>query len=172
MAESTRREALATIAVAGAAAPAALHADHHEYEPQAFSGKQYELLAELVDVIIPETETPGASQAGVARMVDEDSVDDPALKAQVEAMLKRFAADGFSEQTEVGRNLLMADYSKAHDERGDLFSFLKNLTIDRYYATEAGLVEELGYKGNTFLPSYPGCRHDHQLEDDPRGGRA
>ena len=172
MPDSTRREALTTIAVAGAAAPAALHAAHHEYEPQSFSAEQYELLSVLVDVIIPKTETPGASQAGVARMVDEDAADSPEFKTQVETMLARFSDDKFLGLSEVGRNLLMADYSKAQDDRGEIFTFLKNLTIDRYYATEAGLAEELGYKGNTFLASFPGCRHDHQIDDDPRGGQA
>lgn len=171
MSDSTRREALATIAVAGAAAPVALEGAHHEYAPETLSAEQYELLSVLVDVIIPETDTPGASQAGVAQMVDEDAADDAVLKGEVEKMLARFSRDGFLGLSETGRNLLMTDYAVAQDDRGETFTFLKNLTVDRYYATEAGLAQELGYKGNTFLPSFPGCQHEHEL-DDPRGGKA
>ena len=170
MSRSTRREALTAIAGAGAAAPAALDAAHHEYSPKTCSKTQYELLADLVDVIIPETDTPGASQAGVARMIDEDAERNASLKAQVTRMLARFERDGFSGLSETHRNLLMADYSTASDERGELFTLLKNMTIDRYYATEAGLVQELGYQGNTFLPAYPGCQHEHSLEDNGRSG--
>ena len=35
----------------------------------------------------------------------------------------------------------------------------KDLTIDHYYATEVGLVKELGYQGNTYLAEFPGCEH-------------
>jgi gluconate 2-dehydrogenase gamma chain len=37
------------------------------------------------------------------------------------------------------------------------FRLLKNLTADGYYTSRAGLVDELGYKGNAALPSFPSC---------------
>ena len=37
------------------------------------------------------------------------------------------------------------------------FRLLKNLTADGYYTSRAGLLEELGYKGNTALAAYPAC---------------
>ena len=37
------------------------------------------------------------------------------------------------------------------------FRLMKNLTADGYYTSRAGLLEELGYSGNTFLPAFPGC---------------
>jgi gluconate 2-dehydrogenase gamma chain len=37
------------------------------------------------------------------------------------------------------------------------FRTLKNLTADGYYTSHAGLVEELGYKGNTMLTQFPAC---------------
>ena len=40
---------------------------------------------------------------------------------------------------------------------------VKDMTIDAYYKTEAGLKTELGWHGNTFLTSFPGCDHpEHQ----------
>jgi len=37
------------------------------------------------------------------------------------------------------------------------FRLLKNLTADGYYTSRVGLVDELGYKGNTALPQFPSC---------------
>ena len=35
---------------------------------------------------------------------------------------------------------------------------IKNLTADGYYTSRAGLLEELGYTGNTVLAAFPACR--------------
>jgi hypothetical protein len=37
------------------------------------------------------------------------------------------------------------------------FRLLKNLTADGYYTSRVGLLEELGYKGNTALAAFPSC---------------
>jgi len=37
------------------------------------------------------------------------------------------------------------------------FRLVKNLTADGYYTSRAGLLEELGYAGNTALASFPAC---------------
>jgi len=38
-----------------------------------------------------------------------------------------------------------------------LFRLLKNLTADGYYTSRAGLLDELGYTGNTMLARFPEC---------------
>ena len=38
-----------------------------------------------------------------------------------------------------------------------VFRLIKNLTADGYYTSRAGLLEELGYVGNTALASFPAC---------------
>ncbi len=37
------------------------------------------------------------------------------------------------------------------------FRLLKNLTADGYYTSRVGLLDELGYKGNTALAQFPSC---------------
>jgi hypothetical protein len=37
------------------------------------------------------------------------------------------------------------------------FRLVKNLTADGYYTSRAGLLEELGYAGNTALAKFPAC---------------
>jgi Gluconate 2-dehydrogenase subunit 3 len=48
-------------------------------------------------------------------------------------------------------------------DRGRFFRLIKDLTIDGYYSSRSGLVEELGWHGNTFLSEFKGCTHpEHQ----------
>jgi hypothetical protein len=37
------------------------------------------------------------------------------------------------------------------------FRLVKNLTADGYYTSRTGLLQELGYAGNTALATFPGC---------------
>ena len=37
------------------------------------------------------------------------------------------------------------------------FRLVKNLTADGYYTSRVGLLEELGYSGNKYLPGFPQC---------------
>jgi len=39
----------------------------------------------------------------------------------------------------------------------EFFRLIKNLTADGYYTSRAGLLEELGYSGNTVLGAFPAC---------------
>ena len=40
---------------------------------------------------------------------------------------------------------------------------MKGLTVDGYYTSQAGLTQELGWHGNTFLTEFKGCTHpEHQ----------
>jgi hypothetical protein len=46
---------------------------------------------------------------------------------------------------------------------GRFFEWMKSLTIDGYYSSKEGLVQELGWNGNTYLPEFKGCTHpEHQ----------
>jgi hypothetical protein len=39
----------------------------------------------------------------------------------------------------------------------NFFRLIKNLTADGYYTSRPGLLEELGYGGNRYLPTFPPC---------------
>jgi hypothetical protein len=41
------------------------------------------------------------------------------------------------------------------------FALMKGLTADGFYTSRAGLIEDLGYKGNTALESFPECVNEH-----------
>ncbi len=157
MPESTRREALVLIVAGGVAAQTL---DAAEHEPKAFAADQFRLLEQLVDTIIPDSDTPGARKAGVAAMIDEDAAADSGLKRQVQGALSRLGPDGFAGMNPPARAALLTDYMTAGDERRQHFRIIKDLTVDRYYATEIGLVQELGYQGNAYLAEFPGCQHE------------
>ena len=48
-----------------------------------------------------------------------------------------------------------ADKQLRDHEGGRFFRAVKNLTADGYYTSQAGLMQELGYKGNTALDRFP-----------------
>lgn len=136
-------------------------------DPSYFGKADYGVLSRLVDLIIPRTDTPGAVDAGVPFHIDQ----------QVGAEAERQAVfrSGFDYLAEQAKKLQGADFvslsepqqmgilqTMSEDEStaaGKFFKTVKDLTVDWYYSSEQGLVRELGFKGNTFRPSFPGCTH-------------
>ncbi len=163
MASPSRRDALVTLAAAGLSAPAL--GAQQAYAPQAFAAEDYDLLGVLVDLIIPPSETPGAKQAGVDAIIDEAFAGRPRERAAFAAGLRRLRAAGFAGMAQPEQNALLREYEQSSGETKSFFEMLKALTIDAYYSTAIGLAEELGYKGNTYLADFPGCTHEHTIEE-------
>jgi hypothetical protein len=46
----------------------------------------------------------------------------------------------------------------------------RRLTIDGYYRSEAGMLQELGFEGRTFLPAFEGCTHPQHHAYGIEGG--
>ena len=89
----TRREVLAAMA-ATAAAPAGLEAQEQHattatvqiagvYKPKVLMPAEMKWLNPVVDAIIPRTDTPGASDAGVPASIDRRMAGNTALTAQI-----------------------------------------------------------------------------------------
>lgn len=99
----------------------------------------------MVDLIIPRTDTPGASDAHVPEFIDRKLSLDPELKERFFEGLRGYR--GFDENS----------------VNDPFFKLVKNLTIDGYYTSKEGLTQELGWHGNTFLTEFKGCTHpEHQ----------
>jgi hypothetical protein len=137
VAVSTRRELLLSVAAA-AALPAAA-----QYQLKVFSPEERNRVAALVDLIIPRTDTPGASDAHVPEFIDRKLLLDPALKERFMAGLRSF--------------------DRVLTEEDPFCKLLKGLTVEGYYTSREGLTQELGWHGNTFLTEFEGCTHaEHQ----------
>jgi hypothetical protein len=181
----SRRTALIKIATAATSAAFAPlladtpEAEHHLHEmleqapvpvatgPEYFSQGDYATVSRLADLIIPRTDTPGAVDAGVPHWIDRQVGADPKLQARFKEWLatlseQAHSAGGteFTALTEPQQMaILQAMGGDAGPLKGGFFETIKNLTVDNYYRSEAGLAQELGFKGNTFRASFPGCTH-------------
>lgn len=162
MVKTTRRQALVTMVAGLSANPSGAQ---EPYSPATFSEDEYEMLGALVDMILPATETPGAREVGVHSMLDEDLADGGDALAVLRAGLASLSEEGFDGLTGSQRVEVLTRYSEGSGPEREFFDTLKGLTIDAYYSTEVGLVDELGYQGNTYLTEFPGCTDDHLLDE-------
>jgi hypothetical protein len=173
---------LATAATSAALSPLLAdtpEAEHHVHEmleqasapvatgPAYFSQGDYDTLSKLVDLIIPRTDTPGAVDAGVPHWIDRQVGAKPELQERFKEGLayladqahtmNRSSFTSLTDQQQVA--ILQALSTDPDSAKSGFFRTVKDLTVDSYYKTEAGLVKELGYHGNTFNASFPGCTH-------------
>jgi hypothetical protein len=184
---STRRDALRIFAITSAAIPALRSAQetkevgdqpgHVHTEPVMqvpvpsrstfFQPAEFATIEVLSERIIPRSDTPGAKDAGVTLLIDKAIVADPSLVlsyragiADLNALAINSFGNEFTSLTEAQQIALLTPLSLETDSPlGKFFALVKAMTIDAYYKTEAGLKTELGWHGNTYLSSFPGCDH-------------
>jgi hypothetical protein len=134
----------------------------------------YRTIARIADLIIPGTDTPGAVQAGVPEYIDLVISRESQHQAVVadglrwlDTQAKELGSDHFLELEERAQLAILeplceaADAEKSPARNVQFFALIKRLTADGYYTSRIGLIEELGYKGNTVRASYPECVHEH-----------
>jgi hypothetical protein len=140
-------------------------------KPTFFQPEEFRTLEALSERIIPRSDTPGAKDAGVALLIDKAIVADPGLietyrsgLADLNALSLSSYGQKFAALDEHQQIAVLTPLSlDLQSPLGHFFTVVKNMTIDAYYKTEAGLKTELGWHGNTYLPSFPGCDHpEHQ----------
>lgn len=184
----SRREVIRTLALAcagvfgGTALSSALAGEREPNGPvrqgQYFSESQMRLLRDLVEVIIPRTETPGAAETDTHGFIDMLLANgrSPAEARQFLAGLDQLAESvrqhwgaafpdlsGQDKQEAMGA---IANGQPPFEELpGDFFARLKALTVLGYYSSEAGASQEL-----VFLPIPGGYRGDFKVSEN--GGRA
>ncbi len=158
------------------ATPQPVEQHHHtapeqQAQPRFFDRSDYQTISRIADLIIPETDTPGAIGAGVpayidlvvARDTDQQLVMADGLR-WLDAEAGRTGGKRFVELSENQQLAILEPLCEAFDadpnnraRNVQFFSLMKSLTADGYYTSEIGLMRELQYKGNTVLSSYPSC---------------
>jgi hypothetical protein len=157
------------------AAQAAMSAT--DWTPTVLTPRQNETVVILTELIIPETDTPGAKATRVNRFVDRvlavAKPDDREAFMHGLAWIDRrsqalfgtdFATTDPENQTRLLTQLSTEAVSAKEDQVGvDFFRAIKSMTINGYYSTEIGLRRELGDSGRMFQTVSQGCDHpEHQ----------
>lgn len=188
---STRRDVFRILAVTSAALPTLTSAQENKEvetqpghlhtgpaiqapvpsKPTFFQPSEFQTVEALTERIIPRSDTPGAKDAGVTLLIDRAILADPTLMQPYRAGiadLNALALNSYGQEfvlldDERQISLLTPVSLDANSSLGKFFLMVKDMTVDAYYKTEAGLKSELGWHGNTYLPSFPGCDHaEHQ----------
>jgi hypothetical protein len=148
-----------------------------KWVPRVLNAKQNEAVIALTELLIPETDTPGAKAARVNRFID--TVLQKAPPTDRDAFLrglawmdersqtlfkKDFVSASAADQTALLTTLSNDKNDAAEDRVGvQFFRAIKSMTIDGYYTSEIGLRQELGDSGELFLAQFAGCDHpEHQ----------
>lgn len=167
LARTQGQHAHATVTAAGQAAA---------WSPKVFDPHQNETVICVSELIIPQTETPGAKATLVNRFIDEvlAGADEPVRRQFLDGLSwidarstadhgKDFVSSTPDQQTALLTGLSAADVG-ANDRTGaDFFHAIKAMTITGYYTTEIGLQQELGDDGQLFTLKFLGCDHpEHQ----------
>lgn len=149
--------------------------------PRFFDAHQVETVGTLCELIIPETDTPGARAAKVHEYVDfvlseSDRSTGEAFLAGIRWVDEK-SRDLFgttfvelqpAQQEQLLRIVSRADDVAPADKTGvEFFETIKAYTIEGYYTSEIGLVQELGYHGKSFVWKFPGCQHEEHKNWEP-----
>jgi hypothetical protein len=191
--ELTRRQALGHLARGTAAAVTAplwvenllavaeQHAAHRPspeaaagaWKPKVFNAAQNELVITLTELIIPETETPGAKAAKVNEYMDmvlAEAEPEPRERflqglAWVDAQSEERFRSPFvnappPQQVELLTGLSTATAPSPGDVPGvEFFQALKGMTITGFYTSELGLIQDIGDDPQMFSTEFKGCEH-------------
>ncbi len=148
------------------------------WKPLFFDAHQNETVVALTELIIPETDTPGAKAALVNRYIDlvlnEEEPDKQ--KKFIEGLAwidgrclklygKPFIQLSAEQQTALLTPLADPENKNPEDKLGvEFFQEMKDFTIFAYYTSQVGMQKELQYDGGEYHTEFPGaCTHpEHQ----------
>jgi hypothetical protein len=146
-----------------------------DWAPRTLTAPQNDLVVALTELIIPETETPGAKAARVNRFVDQVLTDAPApvraafmrglgwIDSRSRELYKKPFLVASAEQQTALLTRISSDVEQEPAIGREFFQAIKGMTINGYYTTEIGLRQELGDSGQLFLLQFQGCDHpEHQ----------
>ena len=152
---SDRDEASLTAPIAGAGSSL----------PRYYFDREFSLVSELADGLIPTTDTPGAVEAGVPAYLDALMAD----WASAETQDAHHEVVAKVEQELATLSLADLDAAAFGDRREELGAYrqLKNLIVNAYYVSEPGATLETGW-----VPVPGRWEHCAPLEDvtPARGG--
>ena len=146
--------------------------------PRFLNDKDFAVLSRITDLIIPETDTPGAIGAGVPDYVDTVIAQRQDFQLVVadglrilDEQARKISRKVFIDLTEAQQLSILEPLCEAVDAKQlagrdtQFFSLVKNLTADGYYTSRTGLLRELQYGGNKARSGFPDCAQEHATEN-------
>lgn len=125
-----------------------------DFQPHFFSKEDFKLVTDLVDVILPKTDSPSASEVGVDQTIDTilDQVykeEDQQIYANgFSSLVGYLKSEDFDGSNEEEKLAILKKLNQSQDEKArKAFLNLKQQTIS-YYLTS----EEIGEKFLNYLP--------------------
>jgi glucoside 3-dehydrogenase (cytochrome c) hitch-hiker subunit len=149
-----------TLPILGATAVAATQAaDEETWQPLLFDAHQNETVIALSELIIPETDTPGAKQANVNRFIDlilHDG-DDYQTRDQFIEGLGQLDGNAISAHGKPFVRCSPAQQTALVEaiQETEFFALTKRLTAQGYYTSKIG-IDELNKGG---IPDSFACEH-------------
>ncbi|MGA8671496.1 MAG: gluconate 2-dehydrogenase subunit 3 family protein [Terracidiphilus sp.] len=147
-------------------------ADAGSYAPKFFDAHGYQTLQALCETVFPaDADSGGAVEAGAPEFIDLVTSENAEFQEKLGVGLKGLDTTCTSRYGKVylkcaaGQQKevldLIAYRKNAEADAGlmqgvEFFSLLRNLTADGFFTSKIG-IRYLGYKGNTFVPEFPGC---------------
>jgi hypothetical protein len=142
------------------------------YTPKFFDAHTYKTLQNLCETILPaDADSGGAMEAGAPEFIDLLTSENADYQLMLGGGLKWLDSTCMTrygkawldcapqQQSEI-LDLIAYRKNAAQDESltqaVEFFSFLRNFTADGFFTSKIG-IKYLGYKGNTYLPEFPGC---------------
>lgn len=142
------------------------------YTPKFFDAHGFKTLQALCETILPaDADAGGALEAGAPEFIDLITSENPEYQAKLGGGIKWLDATcttrnskAYLECTPQQQTAILdliayrknATQDASLTEPVEFFSLLRNLTADGYFTSKMG-IKYLGYKGNTYLPEFPGC---------------
>ena len=137
-----------------------------------FTPAQHDAVVTLAELIMPRTDTAGATDAGVVFFIASILGDaEPAERqefldglAWIDARSRQQFGVDFNDAAEDQQIALLTDIATpgdaAENAAGEaFFQAMKRLTVTGYYTSEVGMREELGDTGTVYFADDPGCEH-------------
>lgn len=124
------------------------------YEPVFFTPKQFEFIQDFVDTILPKTETPGATEAGVHRTIDSiianvySPEDQETYKTNFATLQKTLETNDWENMKQEEKIAFLQKFELSNEMEGKGLAgyiHLKQQTIAFYLSSELIAENELNY---------------------------
>ena len=144
-----------------------------DYKLQFFSPDEHRLIDAVAEMILPaDDHSPGAHEARIAYYIDL-VVANSSHQTRSHWKSRLSAFDSLAREQhgqpfvalEAGRRAALLHLVGSNESHPSMpaehfFVDMKKMTVFGYYTSAIGLLQELEYKGNAALASFPGCTHD------------